>query len=75
MLSHNNFQQKGDSEEEETVSTRPPVNGLRAGKHADNTREELDASNLMDTREAAKKFRKAEKRRGMIALQPRMVYV
>jgi hypothetical protein len=62
------LQQKGDSEEEESVPTRAPPNGLRGGKHADNNREELDASNLMDVQEAAKKFRKAERRRGAFIL-------
>lgn len=53
---------QGDSSDDETVPTRSAIRNK--GAETANS-QELDVGHLMDAEEASKKFRKAEKKRGI----------
>lgn len=56
--------QAGESSDEEAVI---PARAAPRTRNGEVNREELDVSNLMNTEEAGKRFRKAEKRRGSLS--------
>ncbi|EEB90847.1 hypothetical protein MPER_10896 [Moniliophthora perniciosa FA553] len=58
-------QAHGDSSDDEGIA--PTRSALRS-KNGEASKEELDSSHLINAEEASKKFRRAEKRRGVLSV-------